>query len=87
MNRRRVIKPDIAHILKKGLFRNLETPDICFAIGDYKKGTYNLARGFEELKVTIKEFKQYLLDTKRLRSLKSLQFLLIGSGPLGFYLL
>ncbi|CAG87498.2 DEHA2D19228p [Debaryomyces hansenii CBS767] len=77
----------MGHVLKKGPFKNLQIPEVCFAIGDYKKGTYNLARGFEELKVTIKEFKQYLLDTKRLRSSKSLQFLLIGSGPLGFYLL
>ena len=71
LDRTRTIKPDIAHILKKGSFRNLQIPEVCFAIGDYKKGTYNLARGFEELKVAIEQFKQYLLDTKRLRSLKS----------------
>ena len=71
LERRSVLKPDITHILKKGSFRNLQIPEVCFAIGDYKKGTYNLARGFEELRVPIEEFKEYLLDNKRLRSLKS----------------
>lgn len=70
LDRRRIVKPDIARILKKGSFLNLQTPDLCFAIGDYRKGTYNLAQGFEELRVAINDHKQNLLNKKQVWSLK-----------------
>lgn len=66
------MKPDIAPILKKGSFRNLQGSEICFVIDYYyKKGNHNLAQGFEELKVNVEELKQNILDTKRLRPVKS----------------
>ena len=65
LDRRRIVKPDIARILKKGSFLNFQTPDLCFAIGDYRKGTYNLAQGFEELRVAINDHKQNLLNKKQ----------------------
>lgn len=65
------MKPDRGHILKKGSFRTLRSTEICFVIGYYKKGNYNLAQGFEELKVKVEELKQNILDTKRLRPVKS----------------
>lgn len=65
----------------------MQIAEVCFGIGGYKKGTYSLAGVLEELKVAMEEFKQYLLDINRLRSLKVDSYLLIGSGLLGFYLL
>ncbi|CUM68572.1 uncharacterized protein PRCAT00006299001 [Priceomyces carsonii] len=74
LDRRRVVKPDIAHIMKKGSFRDLQSTETCFAIGDYKKGNYSLAQGFEELKVAVEHLKQNPLDTKRLRRLRRLKY-------------
>ncbi|MDN6749727.1 MAG: DUF3698 domain-containing protein [Staphylococcus equorum] len=67
LDRKRVVKPDIAHILKKGSFLNLQIPEICFAIGDYKNGTYNLAQGFEELTSAVQCHIESLQSLEKLR--------------------
>ncbi|CUM67580.1 uncharacterized protein PRCAT00005280001 [Priceomyces carsonii] len=46
---------------------NRQNPEICFGIGDYKKKNYYLARGFEELKATLKEHNKSLSDQRSLR--------------------
>ena len=67
LDRKRIVKPVIAHILKKGSFLNLQIPEICFAIGDYKRGTYNLAQGFEELMLAVQGHIESLLSLEKLR--------------------
>lgn len=67
LDRKKIVKPDIAHILKKGPFLNLQIPEICFAIGDYKKGAYNLAQGFEEFMAAVKSHIESLLSLEKLR--------------------
>lgn len=76
LDKKCVFKTSIAQILHKGSFGNPQTPEICFVIGDYNKKNHGLARGFEELRVTIKDLKKTLLKTDRLKQLKTLPLFL-----------
>ncbi|CUM68455.1 uncharacterized protein PRCAT00006180001 [Priceomyces carsonii] len=67
LDRRRIIKPDIIHFAMNKLSPNRQNPEICFGIGDYKKKSYHLARGFKELKATLKEYNKCLSDQRSLR--------------------
>ena len=46
LNRSSIIKPDIVHIYTAESALNFHSPDVCFAIGDYKKENYYLILGF-----------------------------------------
>lgn len=54
------IKQDIAHVVKEESAPELHRPEICFAIGDYKKQSYCLSQGFQELKAVIAEHMENL---------------------------
>ena len=69
MNRTTIIKPDIVHVAKDKSASNVQSPEVCFAIGDYKKESYYLTQGFEELKVVIAENKESLSNRRTLRLL------------------
>ena len=69
LNRRTIINPDIVHVAKDESASNLQSPEICFAIGDYKKESYYLSQGFEELKMTIAGNKENLSNRRTLRLL------------------
>lgn len=55
--RNRIIKPDIVHMAINDMATDMRSPDICFAIGDYKKGNYDLMRGLEDCKVATGDYK------------------------------
>ncbi|CUM66616.1 uncharacterized protein PRCAT00004287001 [Priceomyces carsonii] len=67
LDRRRIIKPDIAHISVDKSAPNLQNPEICFAIGDYEKKNYYLNQGFEELKMAIANYETDLSGQRTLR--------------------
>lgn len=76
LDKKSVFKTNIAHVLHRGSFKDPQTPEICFAIGDYNQRNHGLALGLEDLRMTIKDLKQTLLETNRLEPLKSLPFFL-----------
>ncbi|CUM67603.1 uncharacterized protein PRCAT00005303001 [Priceomyces carsonii] len=67
LDRRRIIKPDVIHLAMSDLSPNRRYPEVCFGIGEYKKKNYYPARGFEELKATLKEYNKSLSDQRNLR--------------------
>ena len=72
LDRRITAKLDMAHVLMKGLLLDLDipAPKICFAIGGYKKKSYKLAHGFDDLKSTLDDHKKYIWNNRQLRSMK-----------------
>ncbi|CUM48469.1 uncharacterized protein AC631_01088 [Debaryomyces fabryi] len=74
LERKRIIQPDIVHLAGNVSMPNDQCPEICYAIGVYKKGNYYLAEGFKELKATIKDHKERIPNTRvlRLQSTRSL---------------
>ena len=69
LGRTTIIKPDIVHIASGEPATYSRSPDICFAIGDYKKESYCLRQGFEGLKMAIAENKENLSNRRTLRLL------------------
>ena len=67
LERRRVIQPDIVHLAGSESILDFQYPEVCYGIGDYKKGNYYLAEGFAKLKDAIVEYKERILDTRILR--------------------
>ena len=69
LNRSSIIKPDIVHLSTPESTLNFQSPDVCFAIGDYKKENYYLSLGFEQMKKAIADYKQNLFNRRSLRLL------------------
>lgn len=83
LNRRTIIKPDIVLAVDKST-HNSQCPEICFAMGDYKKKNYYLTRGLEGLELDILDYKENLSSQETLRLLsKPILYLMTENGPLG----
>lgn len=62
LHRKKLVQPDIVHLLKGS---NYLTPELCLAIGYYKNGAYNLAKGFEDFKIAINNYKSKLMNNRQ----------------------
>ena len=66
-DRSKKIIPDIVHLAGNVSTPNFQYPEVCYGIGEYKKGNYYLAEGFEKLKDAIAEYKERIQNRRNLR--------------------
>lgn len=63
----KLIKPDITHLYNYSDSMDFRIPEACIALGDFKKGTYKMAEGFNEFRLAIKEYRKILADHRILK--------------------